>query len=135
MNKVNFLTRWKIQLSSSNKKLEVVALIEIVEFLNQLEDELLENFCSLLLSSNIGQSLSDIISFQNVAKTCLISKIVCHLSEVEEFFKYDFYLILRGFLRIMNSFPTAIDSPNSMKFMKDIFTTVTLILKRWADAI
>lgn len=130
MCKINFLTRWKIQLSSSNKKLEIVALVEIVDVLNQLDDEALENFVPLLLSSNISQSLSDIISFQDITKTCLISKIACHLSEAEEFFKQDFYLILKGFLRVMNSFPTAGDSFNDLKFKKDLFTCITLIMKR-----
>lgn len=125
-SKINYLTRWKIQLDSSVKKMQIVALLEIVEMLNHLKDEQKDAVYTLLINSDICHFLSENMSYRCKSSMALINKIVCHLSEVDEFFKNDFVRIFKGYLRVINSFPSDVDE----KYHRDILTCVNIFVKR-----
>lgn len=124
--KVNYLTRWKIQLDSSDRKMYTIALLEIVEMLNHLNEEQKDGVNSLIVNSDICHFLSEKMSCEDKNAMVLTNKIVCHLSEVEGFFKNDFVRILKGYLRVINSLPTNVEE----KYRRDIFNCVSIFVKR-----
>lgn len=131
MRAVNFLTRWKIQLDSTDSKMRLVALFEIVEMFESLTEEAADSVYSLLINSDICHFLSEIMSYREKSAMCLINKIICHLSETDEFFKIDFYRILKGYTRVMKSLPPTRSSSTEVdKYHKDIFTCVSIFVKR-----
>lgn len=125
-DKVNYLTRWKIQLDSRDKKMYKVALLEIVAMLNNLNEEQKDGVYSLIIKSDICHFLSEKMSYGDRNATMLTNKIICHLSEVETFFKSDFVRILRGYLRVIKSLLENADE----KYHRDIFTCVSIFMKR-----
>lgn len=124
--KVNYLTRWKIQLDSSERKMYMVALLEIVAMINNLNEEQKDRVYSLIIKSDICHFLSEKMSYEDMNAMILTNKIVCHLSEVGKFFKNDFIRILKGYLRVINSLPANTD----VKYRRDIFTCVSIFVKR-----
>lgn len=134
MEKLNYLTRWKIQLDSNDKNLQIVALVEILEFISMtrnLSDDY-ENVYVLIMNSDITHFLSNILSYQNKSATTIINKILCNFSETEEFFKNDFFIILKGYLRVINSIPSTIGSKLSKCYHEEIMNCVSIIIKRFA---
>ena len=127
MRQINFLTRWKIQLNSTDSKLRVIALTEIVEMLNNLPEEMQFEISKLFINSDICHFLSEIVTYRNVMLMSLTNKLVCYLSENEEFFKRDFFKILKGYLRVIAMFP---DFSSDLKHQTDIFTCINIIFKR-----
>lgn len=130
MDKVNYLTRWKIQLDSSDKKMRLVALLEIVEMFKTITEEVSDSVYTLLINSDICYFLSENMSYREKSAMCLINKIICHLSESDDFFKNDFYRILKGYIRVVKSFPANINSPSDEKYHKDIFLCVSIFVRR-----
>ena len=129
MSKVNFLTRWKIQLDSSDKQMHIVALLEIVEMLNQISEEDSDSLYLLLINSDLSHFLSLIMSYWDRHAMDLLNKIISHLSEADEFFKNDFHRILKGYIRVINSFPPS--STNETKlYNQNILACVINIVKR-----
>lgn len=128
MRQINFLTRWKIQLNSTDSKLRVIALTEIVEMLNNLPEELKYEISKLFIDSDICHFLSEIVTYRNVTLMSLTNKLVCYLSENEEFYRRDFFKILKGYLRVVAMFPAV--PGDSEKHQIDIFTCINIIFKR-----
>lgn len=128
MNNINLLTRWKIQLNSGNSKIRIVALTEIVDMINSLSEDKLEDVYILFINSDICQFISQVISYWERTALSLINKIVCHLSEIEEFFKNDFYRILKGYSRIIPSLPSTFG--DNKKQQMDVFTCINILVKR-----
>lgn len=132
MDKVNYTTRWKIQLDSNDKKLQVVALAEILDFISNLSEDH-ESYFVLIINSDIIHFFGKILSYQDEIATKVINKIVCNFSETEEFFKNDFSLILKGYLRVINSIPTTIGPKSSECYHQDIFKCVSILIKRYME--
>lgn len=128
MSKINFLTRWKIQLNSTDIKLRKVALTEIVEMFNKINEESQHDVYILLIHADICHFLSEVVTYRDRNLMSLANKVVCHLSETQEFFKRDFFKIFRGYLRVITSFPMVSDG--SKKHQSDIFTCVNIFFKR-----
>lgn len=129
MTKLDFLTRWKLQLDSNNRKMHEVALVEIVEMINKMKGEDSEKFLLLLINSDICNFLSENMSYRDQRSMLLLNKIISRLSETDRFFKNDFYRILKGFFRVLNSFP-ATSSRETETYHKIIFTSITNLVKR-----
>jgi hypothetical protein len=125
---INFLTRWKIQLTSSDRKLRLVALTEVVEFLNRVDEEKIYEISVILINNELSHFLSEAMSYSNKGLMSLINKIVCQLSETQEFFTRDFFKVFRGYLRVVAMFPSVCD--DSSKHQQDIFSCMNIFLKR-----
>lgn len=131
MGKVNFLVQWKNQLNSKDKKAHLVALMELVELFNSVDEEIIDSVLIQLINSDIFYFLSEIMTYHDKCAMCLINKIVCHLSEVEEFFKNDFFRILKGYTRVLHSFPSKQSKSIKIeKYHQDILTCMGLFVKR-----
>lgn len=99
--------------------------------LNALDEEGLDSACILLINSDICHFLSEILSYHEKKAVKLISKIVCQLSETDEFFRTDFYRVLKGYLRVINSMPTSSSKENDTEiYHKDIFSCVGIIVRK-----
>lgn len=128
---MNFLTRWKIQLDSYDKRMNMVALLEMVEMFNKISEEDRDALYLFLINSDICHFLSRIMSYHERHTMLLLNKIISHFSETDEFFKNDFYRILKGYIRVLNSFPPAVTSkPERQTYHHNIFTCVTTLVKR-----
>lgn len=127
---INYITRWKTQLESEHKKLHLIALVEIVEMLNNLRAENAKTVYTLIIDSDICHFIAETMSYREANALSLINKIVCHLSEIEDFFKNDFFRFIKGFLRIINFFPVTNHSPSEVKYHQDIFNCINIVVKR-----
>lgn len=123
---LNFLTRWKIQLESQDRKMHTVALIEMVEMFNNLSEENFDEISILLINSDICHFLSETMSYRDKTSISLINKIICHLSETEAFFKTDFFRVVKGYSRVLNSFPDTLCE----HYQQDIFKCIGIVFKR-----
>lgn len=130
MNKLDFLTRWRFQLTSSNSNARIAALLEITEMLKSLKEDNKESIHAFLINSDICYFLSEITSLRDKTGMDLINKIVCHLSKSEKFFINDFFRILKGYARVINSFPDVIGSEENEKFQESIFNTANTLIRR-----
>lgn len=128
-NGIRYLTRWKIQLESSDKTMQSVALTEIVELIINADEENIESIYKLLINSDICHFLSEVLIYSYKQSTILINKIVCHLSETHYFFKNEFQKLLRAYLRLINSFSNDNNTRES-EYKKDILNTAVIIIKR-----
>jgi hypothetical protein len=68
------------------------------------------------------------MSYSNKGLMSLINKIVCQLSETEEFFTSDFFKVFRGYLRVAAMFPSVCDG--NSKHQADIFSCINIFFKR-----
>lgn len=94
--KINYLSRWKLKLDSEDPKTRLVALHEIVEMLDNLEPSRAKCVYKMLINSDICHFIAESMSYERKESTNLGNKIICHLSEIDEFFKNDFFRVLRG---------------------------------------
>jgi hypothetical protein len=126
--KVNFLTRWKIQLDTNDPDIRNVALSEIIEMLNSVPEEQQEEIYLLLINSDISHFISEITTYRDRKAMGFINKIVSHLSETEDFFKNDFYKMFKAYLRVVNSFPAT--AGDNQKHQRDIFICMITFITR-----
>ncbi|KAG5673770.1 hypothetical protein PVAND_003790 [Polypedilum vanderplanki] len=127
---LNIITKWKIQLESKDIRNNLFALLEIIKILNG--EEVLNNrnyFCKKLIEAEICHFIPELLIYRRQNTIKLVNKIICHLSEYEEFFKYEFFKILRGYMRLINSFPLN-EQENRLSYRNDIISTVSIITKR-----
>jgi uncharacterized protein (UPF0216 family) len=127
-SKINFITRWKIQLDSRDSMIRTVALSEISDMLNSLSEEKKDEIYILLINSDICHFISETISYRDKTAMRFINKIVGHLSESDDFFKNDFFKIFKSYLRVVNTFPEKAD--DNEKYQKDVFECMNFILTR-----
>jgi hypothetical protein len=129
MNKIDFLTRWKIQLEARDHQMNLVALVEIVDFINNLYEENRDEIFILLINSDICHFLQNLMSYPRDKALKLINKIVCSFSETDEFFKSEFFKIMKGYTKVLNSFPK-IWYDEHREFQKNVLVCIGIIIKR-----
>lgn len=98
--------------------------------LNQMKEEYKDSVYDVLINSDICVFLSEIMNLQDRTAMSLVNKIVCHLSESGNFFKNDFFRILKSYTRVINSLPQSTASEETEKFHEDIFMFVNILIKR-----
>ena len=117
-------------MASKDRKLHAVGLLEIVEMFNNVKSETAMSAYVALINSDIVHFLQENINYREKTSTILIIKIVCHLSETTDFFKNDFFRMLKGFSRVINSFPISACNKEHEKYHQDIFTCLSILVKR-----
>lgn len=135
--KLEDLSQWKENIQSRNKSVQLDALAEIVHQINNLNMKCKKDYVKLI-NSDINYFLSEILIYQHKASTSLVIKIICHLSEAQEFFKNDFFRFIRSSLRLINSFSSDCVSDNCLEeahYKRDILVFNTIILKRYRNVI
>jgi hypothetical protein len=128
--KEQILSQWKEDIQSKDKSVQIETLEDIARQLNELNDK--KNYIKFI-NSDLNYFLSELLIYQHRAPTCLVIKVLCHLSEVPEFFKNDFFRCLRSSLRLINSFSTDCVSDHCLEeayYKRNILALNTLILKR-----
>ena len=123
------LSQWKSDVQSKDKSVQIGTLKEMVEEVNEMNEIKYVKF----INSDLNYFLSEMLIYQHRVSTSLVIKIICHLSEVQEFFKNDFFRYIRSSLRLINSFSTDCVSDNSIEeayYKKNILAFNTIILKR-----
>lgn len=131
MSQVNFISRWKIQLETSDIKKHVVVLLEVLEMFSKTKDEELKSFYLSLINSDICHFLSSIMSYSKRSAMYVLTKVISKLSEADEFFKNDFHRIIKGYLRVIHSIPSATEITEDVEaYHQNIFSSVTSLVKR-----
>lgn len=130
MNIYRLLTRWKIILESQNRQHRNRALVEMCDMLNSLNGETTDRVSIFLINSEICHYLEKTMSIHDEFALGMINKIICHLSETDEFFKHDFFRIVRGFVKIFNSLSEKGISNISQEEQQNTFICATLMVKR-----
>lgn len=131
MAKINYIKRWKYQLESDSEhnRMRVIALMEMVTMLNDLDQKSAEPAYELLIDSDICHFIAEIMSYRDRSTLVLINKIVCHLSEVHRFYENDFFRFFKGYTRVLNFLPKA-KMEKDEDYHEDIFKSINLIVKR-----
>lgn len=124
----NYITRWKIQLSSGEKKMQLVALLEILDMFEQLTEENRDRVCYAMINTDTCSFLNQTILYNDRLFSKLVNKIVLILSETDKFFEHQFYPIIISYLRVIGSLPRNgnLDNP----YTRDLFNVATLLMKR-----
>jgi hypothetical protein len=104
--------------------------VEICEMLNNLDEEGLDRVGIILIHSDIFSFLAEILCYHDNTLLSLINKIVCVLSDTDEFFKHDIFRMIKAYVRVLNSFPENGMNSKDPKKHSDIFTCIGLIVKR-----
>lgn len=133
MGKVNYISRWKAQLEDTDKRQHLLALIEMVEMLNNSNKEKGSATAKLrnLINSDICHFISEIMSYRETNAMNMINKIVCYMSEISDFFSNGFLRIFKGYIRVLSSIPIREkEDPSAVQNHRNIFTTINFIVKR-----
>jgi hypothetical protein len=136
MSEIKIIRQWKAWLGSNDRESHLQALIQIVDMFNSVEQmewdqSKLNKLYILLINSDIFTFINErIMSYNAQSNLSLIIKIICHVSEVEDFYQNGFIQSLKGFQRVLYSLPINGPSEPNLKFYQDILMCVGLILKR-----
>ena len=124
----NYITRWKIQLSSGEKKMQLVALLEILDMFEHLTEDNRDKVCYAMINTDTCSFFNQTILYNDRMFSKLVNKIVLILSETDKFFEHQFYPIIKSYLRVIGSLPRNgnLDNP----YTRDIFKVATLLMKR-----
>jgi len=128
--KDQILSQWKDHIQSKDKAVQIETLEEIARQLNELNDK--KSYIKFI-NSDLNYFLSELLIYQHRASTGLVIKILCHLSEVQEFFKNDFFRCIRSSLRLINSFSMDCVSDYSLEeahYKRNILAFNTVMLRR-----
>ncbi|CAG9809154.1 unnamed protein product [Chironomus riparius] len=123
------LSQWKCDVQSKDKSVQIDRLKDIVTELHEWN----EKDYVKVINSDLSYFLSEMLIYQHRISSSLVIKIICHLSEVKEFFKNDFFRCIRSSLRLINSFSPDCVSDNSLEeahYKKNILAFNTIMLQR-----
>ena len=127
----NYITRWKIQLSSGEKKMQLVALLEILNMFEHLTEENRDRVCYAMINTDICSFINQTILYNDRIISKCVNKVILILSETDKFFEHNFYPIITSYLRAIGSLPCNGNSDNL--YTKDLFNVATMLMKRLVE--
>lgn len=129
---IDILTYWKEELSSDDSERITAALVEIIEIIKKVKKAgICETAFEILINSDLCHFLCEILSIESLYKTPFINVIICHLSESSNFFKNDFFRVMKYYLRLMTSMTDSSKADlQNYRYIDEIFRFMTLILMR-----
>lgn len=126
------LTYWKGELSSEENDKSVIALAEILQAINEaIFDEVFEKISEIYLNRDLCHFLCELLSNDELHNTLFINTIVCYLSENSNFYKTQFFRIMKIYQRLLTSMNESSQINSSdYKYIDGIFKTMSLIIMR-----
>lgn len=122
--------KWKSQLSSDCSRSQIKALSEIILTINHAENSKKQNILRILINHDYCHFLCELLSYDSLKKTPFINKIVTELSENEKFYNNEIFKVLKGYFRLLNSFPKFNSQLCDNRFIDDIFKSIYLLILR-----
>lgn len=129
---IEVLTRWKRKLSSESSEEVTEALVEIIETIEKVNSEgIFESAYEILLNRDLCHFLCELLSMDRLHKTVFINPIICYLSESSNFYKNDFFRVMKIFLRLFTSMSESNKFDcEDYQYIEDIFKCMGLIMMR-----